>query len=208
MVRLNCPFCHITVEPITARNREKSFAEGSCINEGVNHGDFCIWEMCICPSCDERILVKRTSTKITVYPQSQPQKLDENLPKIFVSDLTEADICFSIGAFRATMMLCRRIIYAIIKNQGCKDIKELREKGIITQHYEKLAYGTKLIGDFGTHDELTSEQAPEEEDAEAALEFTHAIIKVLYIEPIKVNRAIEKMKSKRQPQQEFSLDQK
>jgi len=205
MISIFCPFCHmqvhITVAQVTQRNQfgQPEDEYETCQNYGRIRGSGLWWVLGVCPSCNERILIKtdESSNVISVFPTPQPKKLDPELPSKFVSDLSEANICFSIGAFRATTMLCRRIMAAIQKDKSCSNLNEMKDKGIITPEYLKLAYASKLIGDSSTHDDLIQGTPLGKEDAEAALEFTHAIIDMLYIQPIRVDKTIQKYKSKK-----------
>ncbi|MFA6490241.1 MAG: DUF4145 domain-containing protein [Candidatus Micrarchaeia archaeon] len=202
MISINCPFCHKGVflgdagaYYIDPNNRLVNSGR-TCLNMGEENGERVFWRIGICPDCKARVLVKHDfyNSVSAVYPYPMPRPIADEVPDKFKKDLSEADMCFSINAYRAASMLCRRLVHSIATDNKCASLNEMKTKGLITDGYLKQAYAVKLTGDSANHAEEEGEKTIEREDAEAALEFTHALIDVLYVQPSKIDKQIKKFK--------------
>lgn len=202
MININCPFCKLDVyvhiaEAMCPDGGSYVSSGFACKSFGALPESYFGWFMGICPHCSERILIKKnlkTNLIAAIFPNPLPRKLDEDIPEKFRKDLGEADICLSVGSNRATAMMCRRIIHEICKDKNFESLNKMKDAGIITEDYLKLAYAAKLIGDSANHD--SEAKIVEKEDAEAALEYVHALIDILYVKPKKVGKQIEKFRRK------------
>jgi hypothetical protein len=125
------------------------------------------------------------------------------VPTNILHDLNEAEMCFSIKATTACVILCRRALESVCVDKKAigstlyDQIKDLLEKGLISkdtfQYFEEI----RLFGNYGAHPTNDLLDDVSIEDAEIALEITTHIIKHIYEMLGKITKLTEKRKNKK-----------
>ncbi len=190
-ISINCPWCKKHVALIwlgfytnnIGSSRQTSFSEPIILS--TQKGG---WSIAECPACHECVIVKMKNYDIIhILPNPLPSPTDERINTNIRSDLDEAKLCLSVGAFRACAGMCRRAIQQACMEQGAdkkkgleKQIDELQEKGIITSHISKWAHSSRFLGNDALHPEH-----PEvtEADAKNVLNLAEEMMKILYVMP-------------------------
>ena len=154
-----------------------------------------IWAMAECPSCDNLVLIKMKVgpnvhnrnglNLVEIIPAPLPSPTDDKVKREIKIDIDEAKICFSVKAYRACAIMCRRALQTICIDNGAnsnatlKDqIKELLENGTITKKIADWATSVRWVGDDAAHprnEEVTLE------DADKILKLTEQIAYNLYV---------------------------
>ena len=176
------------------------------------------WVVQKCDSCSEMTLtIFQPSGTVSTHPEggytldlkSTPEEVypyfipipHDSIPEEIAEDYKEAVICFSAGAFNASVVMSRRAIEttAILLGANPTDrlkdkIKYLASKGL-EQSLVDLATEIRLLGNVpaahADKNDLLRKVTPAE--CKDVLDFLEAFLESLYIRPSK----IKKMKSKR-----------
>lgn len=187
-----CPFCNREVAFTWVETSSSSDETGSITPyQSIYKNDTGIWALGECPSCKKCVTLHFTSSgphpTVEIFPRPMPQEPDESIPNMIRKDLFEARKCLSVGAFRATVTMCRRTLQSAFIDKGAekntplyKQIDELKEKGIITEEMQKWADSVRWVGNDGAHPENPEVTG---EDAEEILKLTEAMMEILYILP-------------------------
>lgn len=185
MVSLQCPYCGV-YSLFTPRTSFRDYGIYTC-----NH-------------CNKAVLlIGVTDDKFSdQYPKRTPQ-LDKSIPIEIANDHVEAIKCFDVGAFKATVVMCRRALQGSVIEKGTtkdklKDqINELCDKRIITEDIRDWGHEIRLTGNIGAHPDEDGLKGVTKEDAEQMMQFMERYLEYVYVLPAKV--AEQRCKRKRQP---------
>lgn len=147
------------------------------------------FEVAECNGCTTFFLVKRFKGELQeVWPKELPSVVDDRIPAFIKEDFTEANLCFSIGAYRAAAVMARRSMQNICIDKGAdkdkkleKQIDELQENGVITIDLQKWAHEVRHVGNDGAHP--GNNEPVKREDAQDIIELLTQFCNVLYIAP-------------------------
>ncbi len=201
-----CPFCHKhTALSKAFQTDEKGNRQGGLCWIRTEQGG---WWMGICNSCKNVVLVRQFKDGNSrwktneIYPNPQPKPINDKIPEFIKSDLKETLTCFCVGSYRATAILCRRILQVICLDKGTKDatlekqIDELFEMRIITQDIKDWAHSVRWVGNNAAHPSVKDDITIEKDDANDILELVEQIIHILYIAGDMAKEKKEKFKKK------------
>ncbi|MFM9951719.1 MAG: DUF4145 domain-containing protein [Saprospiraceae bacterium] len=191
---INCPHCHkyteltrlIKATGASINGREIEFQISWYKSETKE-----TWWIGKCNSCQNPVLVLNEGDKIFPYPQPIPT--DSRVPTEIKKDMDEAKLCFLVGAFKASVVMSRRVIQATCIDKGAspkkllhEQIKEITDIGLITQDLKNWANEVRQVGNSGAHPNLYS---IEKKDAEDILELAEQFIYVIYVVPAIANES-------------------
>jgi hypothetical protein len=193
-----CPYCHRYTALSLAKGEDYSGNESGHSRIYID-GQGVYW-IGLCNSCNRAVLVNERSNKTFIFPSPLPKAIDERVPDFLKSDLEEAGICLSAGAWRATAGLCRRILQMICLDKGAPTDKDLRDqigdlasRGIITGDIKEWAHAVRWVGNDALH---PNKEVVEKEDAEDIMNLVEQIIHILYIAGDIARKKIEKFRPK------------
>ena len=134
------------------------------------------------------------------YLQSQPRILPPSdvelpsppLPGKIRQDLVEAGICFSAGAPRATVVLCRRALETAAQEMGATGrtladkLEELFRKSLIPESLYHASSEIRVFGNYGAHpaDDLLKDV--DDEVAREVLYFARETLDDIYVKPARL----------------------
>lgn len=124
----------------------------------------------------------------THYPLVGDQFSDQ-LPRIVHASFLEASRCLNAAAPIATVVMCRRTIEAIIKDQGSskrtliEGIKDLVATKTLPSSLGALADVVRVVGNVGAH---ASDDLVEQAQAREMYDLTKALVDAIYITPHRV----------------------
>ena len=155
----------------------------------IQHG--VLW----CGACGEHIVVEKAEYAHegdwqVVYPIAH-KVASEEIPQPIKSELEEANLCFTIGAYRACVSMCQIALEALWRDKQVSNLKELTEKGIISKQLYERADEIRQWGNVAKH-ELVSEVVSQE-DAEQLLAYLETLLDHVYVQPAR----LEALKQKR-----------
>ena len=179
-----CPRCHkhtaLSVAPAEYQSTlgSKLYTQAIWMNEQKQK-----WWIGICNSCNLPSLVLNNGAQ--VFPHPGPSPTDPNIPQDLARDLDEAKMCFSVGCYRACVVMTRRCIQsaciakgATKQNQLVSQIEELANLGVITKDIQKWATTVRWLGNDAAH---PNEDEVKEEDAEDCLELAEQFLHVIFV---------------------------
>lgn len=159
-----------------------------------------------CDSCGKIILlifkgVKKTTTPegyfyidkelVDQYPKRIP-KLHEYIPPQVADDYIEAIKCFDVGAWKASVVMCRRALQGSAIEKGAKkdrladQIDELYNQQMITKSIKDWAHEIRLTGNIGAHPNKDCLENVTKEDAKELINFVEEYLNYVYVMPSKV----------------------
>jgi hypothetical protein len=162
------------------------------IGEGIDSRAFLIVR---CPRrlCDLAFVVyDRLNERVeSVYPFARTSAGDfhEAIPQPIRADFAEARRCLFAEAFKAVVVLCRRVMQAVALNRGASG-KTLRDQvdalltsGQITKSLHDAATEIRHFGNFGAHPQNDDLDDVTREDAKAILALTDDFLLDLFVRP-------------------------
>ena len=197
MAALTCPHC-------------KAYANFECMHawrdrSGENQKFLGVWSCANCRgpiSGDASSLEKSKADPIRWEPRAVGGKEFPDVPAHIGRDADQAHQCYSIGAYRAAVVMARRVTQAVALDHGApraglkKQLQHLRDEQTINPRLHDAATAVRLSGNSGAHpDDEPDLEGLDGEEAASVLEFMDALLEQLYQMPAKVNR----IKERRQP---------
>lgn len=117
-------------------------------------------------------------------------EVDPAISPHIASDYLEALLCRRIGAYKATVTMCRRALQTSLLEMGAskkwrleKQIDELFGGGKITQAIRDEAHRIRLLGNVGAHPDKDGLKDVSEQEVEQMLKFMDAYFQCVYITP-------------------------
>lgn len=144
---------------------------------------------------------------LETYPKYVPEK-HASIPQNIWSDFSEACKSFDVKAYKATVVMCRRMLQSVCLERGAKkknangnwiplrdQIKEaFPQKDYALIH--SIADGIKYFGDYGAHPQDDGIDAVKKEDSKELLDFTYNILEIAYINVWKLQQLSAKRSTK------------
>lgn len=156
-------------------------ARVSAITDYINQIRYAI---CVCANCTNYFLVKQVryvdEDWVVVYPtphKSAPQEV----PEPTKSELEEAELCFAIGTYRASVAMCQIALEALWRDKAVSSLDKLKESGIISQTLHDRANEIRKWANITKHELIIDPVS--REDAEQLLTYLKAILNAVYVEP-------------------------
>lgn len=197
-----CPHCSVTsfFQPVQI-HMEKPVTKGNAWEQRAA-------SICECCNCKQFILVvgvRITGTGVSLdntgnvnsaftfigaFPMGKPNDAaDESIPEGVREDFKEAKRCHFIQAYKATVIMCRRVLESSADDLGAKgaslreQIDDLFKTGKITQSLRDFAHHLRMTGNKGAHADVDSVSA---EDAADMIQFTNQHLDFVYVMPAKL----------------------
>jgi hypothetical protein len=190
---LTCRSCHNTVLAVAVTNVPE-----------VQYGDSEAWLIAECPQCNEKVFVIYDTLNHHVgrtFPFGYIKATDysDDIPENIRTDLAEAELCRRAQAYRASVVMYRRVVENIAKkelgqkmitDENADDLKKkiilMFKKGLITKPIEQQAQEIRLFGNYGAHpaDDGLDLQIGKE-DVELIDDLVWDIIRTIYVQPAK-----------------------
>ncbi len=138
-----------------------------------------IIQFMICTSCIKGSIWSEGK----IIPGTKPGEKLEGLPVEIEAAYQEARSCFSINAFTACELVCRKILMHVSVDKGAEEgqsfisyLDYLEEKGYITPIIKEWADLIREIGNQSTHKLIP----PDENRTKATLMFTMELLRIIY----------------------------
>lgn len=161
---------------------------------------------CVVSSCQKLLLLHcRLSplcpaTAVLFPPARCELPTCEGISTEIAEEYQEAGTCLYAGAYKASMVMSRRVLQRVLKGQGCKErnlkdqIDKAKASRILRPTYHGMAEEVREYGNLGAHPDDDQLKNCTKEDAETLLEFVRVLIEEFFEIPAKVSR----MRTKRQ----------
>jgi len=189
IVSIYCPHCKqytsLTPAPVKISYTYRGLRKEDIVIAGWERSPNDFWWIGVCNCCKNPVLVHNHGE--TVYPHPLPSPTDERIPEHIRKDIDEAKLCFSVNAYRACAVMARRAVQNACIDKGADkskklidQIKELADKGVITNDLKEWADVVRWVGNDAAHpdkNEVTKE------DAKDILQLAEQFMHVIYVAP-------------------------
>jgi hypothetical protein len=105
---------------------------------------------------------------------------------------SEATVCGSVNAFKATAVLCRRAVQGVAVEKGipkgkpADQVDQMEQKRLITPLLKDTAHQIRVFGNVGAHPGEDGLDVVTDEEADAALVFTEELVDHVYRLPARL----------------------
>ena len=129
-----------------------------------------------------------------LYPQSKTSLRLDNVPKEIKEDALEAQSVFQAGAWKSTVVMCRRAVQGSCIERGAKpdnlanQIDELQANGLLTVQLKEWTHQIRKFGNFGAHPDENLGDATQD-DATQMIEFLDTFLRYVYEMPAQIAAA-------------------
>ena len=136
------------------------------------------------------------------YPKRTP-KTDESIPAEIADDYKEAVKCFDIGAFKASVVMSRRVIQSSALERGIErgklrdQIDKLNARELIPDSMSEWAHEIRLTGNIGAHPDEDFLQDVTRKDAEELVKFVEEYLNYVYVMPARVKAQRRRQEKKK-----------
>ena len=153
-----------------------------------------------CNNCKSQIFLEATYLQgrryqvEAIYPLPKLTSEFSSVPEEVAKDANESQLCFNVGAWIATAIMCRRTIQRSVRALGAKDadltdqIDELATKGVLSLDIKNWAHEIRHFGNLGAHPDAAFGDVTQE-DAAQMLDFLKAYLQYVYEMPERVQKA-------------------
>jgi hypothetical protein len=129
------------------------------------------------------------------YPLGKPDdSVSDDVPSEIREDSKEALRCHWIGAFKATVLMCRRSLQVSCDREGAQgkdlfsQIDDLAANQRITDPLKKMAHRIRLLGKRGAHGDFSDiDDTISEQDAADAIKFMRHYLEHVYELPARLD---------------------
>ncbi len=177
----------------------------------VKYGDSEAWLIAKCPQCNEKVFVifdtlNHYVSRTFPFGYIKSSDYSDDIPENVRIDLAEAELCKRAKAYRASVVMYRRVVENVAKKElGLEKITDnkadnLKKKislmfseGLITKPIEQQAQEIREFGNYGAHpadDGLDLEITWE--DVELIDDLVWDIVRTIYLQPAKHKKLQEK----------------
>lgn len=200
MATINCPYCNVRSHMTPLHGFSTS--RDSSIFSAVFRCDHC-YRLCVATSPYHgrhshssdaiKAYVDSEEVEKTWEPKTVLGKEFPDIPSHISAPASEAFMCFSIGAYRAAVLLARAVIEASAKEKGVttgslyEKIDKLAEQMHVRSMLADAAHEVRLAGNDMAHGDFATAEIPEE-DAEELLGFMEDFLRELFELPTRVQR--------------------
>lgn len=129
-----------------------------------------------------------------IYPPPAAVFNINDVPAEIEADAKEALLAYTVTAYKATVVMCRRTIEAACEQQGASgrnlkaQIDDLHAKGLISAGLKDLSHQIRFFGNSGAHHDPTFGSI-QQGDAELMIEFMTTFLRYVYEMPAKIAEA-------------------
>ena len=152
-----------------------------------------------CEACSVRFVAEKKEYSdewIAVYPIRHKTAAEE-IPEPIKGEFEEANLCFAIEAYRASLLVCRTALIAMQREQAVSNLKQLKEKGTISNVLYRQADQVRLWGNMVGHEDIPD--AITKEDCEQLLTYLEALLDAVYVQPIRLSALTQKLGQLKKP---------
>ena len=166
-VSYTCYFCEESVSGVVVRHYKNG-----------DNGQLIHW--LLCPNCSHGSVKDRDNN---VYPILVTGEKISGLSGIVKKSYEEAKICFSVQAYTACELLCRKLLMHIAADKGAEEgksfqyyIEYLQDKGYVSSPMKSWVDLIRQHGNISAHEI----EEPNKQRAENTLTFTALLLKFIY----------------------------
>jgi hypothetical protein len=163
-------------------------------NEDSDPGEHVVYLLCRCPraSCKGFVFAvadaeTRRIKQAYPYTRATADSFERSIPQNIREDFAEATRAIHATAYKASVVMCRRVIQDIAKEKHIpgdtnkEQIKQMNASGLITKPMFDAAHEIRHYGGFGAHPQDDGLDEITRETAESLLELTNQFLQNIYV---------------------------
>jgi uncharacterized protein DUF4145 len=195
----DCPHCGFPVHLLlldSANNDDSNWVPHAA---GIEHerpdsGQHVVYLLCRCPraSCKGFIFAIADADTRKVedaypYTRATADSFERSIPQNIRDDIAEATRAIHATAYKASVVMCRRVIQDIAKEKHIvgdtnkEQIKQMHASGLITKPMFDAAHEIRHYGGFGAHPQDDGLDDITRETADSLLELTNQFLQNIYV---------------------------
>lgn len=188
-----CPHCGVKCEFDVLTNYDGSRSRVGCPNPGY-------YVIARCRNCEGFVFGEVKN----LYPKSVFRVQDKILREPILSDYNEVLKCFEVDAFKATAVMCRRVLQFSVEEKGgegkdlLEKINDLDHKRIITRAIRDWTHQIRMFGRYGAHPVEGNLDFVDKKQAEICLEFLKNYLHYVYEMPHQLAQSQKKFEEVKQ----------
>ncbi|MDP2720153.1 MAG: hypothetical protein Q8P44_10095 [Dehalococcoidia bacterium] len=204
-----CPHCGVktSLEPVLIVSDKALFPDkstnnhsffGKAVIAAIKDADYphtTSYGIFECKSCNQRFVGKKVKYEdpewLAVYPVSNKQVAEE-IPEPINREFKEARLCLAVGAYIGCLMVSRTVLISLQREKKVGSLKELADKGIISNFLFQQADEVRLWANMVGHDNIPD--VLERGDCEQLLVYMEALLNAVYVEPKRFSKLTQKRK--------------
>lgn len=183
MIIDQCPHCQTRYVQTEQRFKEE-----------LKIGEQEVWRVVRCqnPDCKKLILMERPAdlSNVIRFPLGAYEIDDDvNVGQEIRDEFTEAGLSLRADCPKASMVMSRRVLQRMLKEQGCEQkllveaINYAKENGIIREKFQPLADEIREYGNLSAHPDDDQLKNATKESAEQILGFIRVLLDEFYVLP-------------------------
>ena len=140
-----------------------------------------------CEYCGKVLSLEIYDKQISTTPKQKTQLIKiPNVPKSIEKDLNEAQLSFQSKSYRASAVMCRRVLEQLCHNLNAEGrtlydkINDLIERGLISREFSEILTKIRIFGNIGAHFSPNDEHGIKRQDSKDLLDITLHIVKHVY----------------------------
>lgn len=155
-----------------------------------------------CEDCGARMRVKLNEGYLIGTPEVSDFVPVEGAPPEVDADFIEAQKCHDAEAYKATIVMCRRVLESMADSQQAKGknlfekIEDLYKGEVISKGTFEITTQVRQFGNYGAHPKDDLLGGITERDAGVILEITEHLLKDVYAIPGKVEKLKKRLQKK------------
>jgi hypothetical protein len=190
----DCPRCGVVVNLNTLDSAWTHDEMGSPMAgiEGAQRS----WLICQCPRTSCRAIVfviaepvgsARQIKEVYPYTSASASTFSDSIPSNIREDFAEGSRCFFASAYKATVVMCRRVVQDIAQEKKLEGetikttIKNMYDAGLITKPLFDAAHEIRHFGGFGAHPQDDGLDNIGKDDAAEMLTMTNQFLEHIYV---------------------------
>jgi len=189
-----CPGCGAKANFSPEKSNHTDYADVS--TNGALH---CVYGIRVCPSSDCKAIIffrhEYGSIPETYTHPTSSSRLDvDSVPPELVADAKEALACMQVQAWKAAVVMCRRVIQVACRLHEAEganlkeQIDDLHTRNILSIQLKDWAHQIRFFGNFAAHpDEAFGN--PTEADAQSMIHFMKTFLRYVYEMPAQITEA-------------------
>jgi hypothetical protein len=172
----------------------KALCSATTDDSGPSYTKFSIVD---CTDCNGRFVVKKRLGKdsewVPVYPITH-KVVSKEVPEPIKSNFEEANLCYSVGAYRASLAMCQASLEALWRSKNVGNLKELMESGIISKTLFGQSDEIRRWANIAKHQPIAD--VIEKEDVEQLMAYLDSILDHVFVQPAKFDALKKKRETK------------
>ena len=144
-----------------------------------------------CLACEERFVAETASSFgdideadqldwSVVYPIRHITVASE-IPQPIKEVFEEASLCFSVGAYKGCLLMCRTALVALQREQNVTGLQQLKDNGSISLRLHNQADEIRLWANMIAHEDVPDPVS--EEDCKELLTYMEMLLESIYVQP-------------------------